>query len=108
MKSLMNGLPITNEALRWRSRRSFVVDSGRVWFQDGASLLIHKTKTRAYNMENSSEEETYFSISEFTEYTEKSYEDPKASKYKVNVNDRLRCPFCPGKNKHDYKLEHLL
>ncbi|KAK0572563.1 hypothetical protein LWI29_033504 [Acer saccharum] len=41
-------------------------------------------------MEYSSEEETYFSISEFTEYTEKPYEDPKAIKYKVNVNDRLR------------------
>ncbi|KAK1592821.1 hypothetical protein Q3G72_030973 [Acer saccharum] len=59
-------------------------------------------------MEYSSEEETYVSISKFTEYTEKPYEDSKASKYKVNVNDRLRCPFCLGKKKHDYKLEHLL
>ncbi|KAK0590269.1 hypothetical protein LWI29_024717 [Acer saccharum] len=59
-------------------------------------------------MEYSFEQETYFNISEFTEYTKKSYEDLKASKYKVNVNDRLRCLFCPGKKKHDYKLEHLL
>ncbi|KAI9181245.1 hypothetical protein LWI28_012816 [Acer negundo] len=59
-------------------------------------------------MEYSFEEETYFSNSKFTEYAEKLYEDLKASKYKMNVKDRLRCPFCPGKKKQDYKLEHLL
>ncbi|KAI9173429.1 hypothetical protein LWI28_001269 [Acer negundo] len=59
-------------------------------------------------MEYSSEEETYFSNFECNEYVEKPYEDLKATKYKVNVNDRLRCSFCPGKKKHDYKLEHLL
>ncbi|KAK0589829.1 hypothetical protein LWI29_019040 [Acer saccharum] len=65
--------------------------------QSGVKVLspLH----RLLAMEYSSEEETYFSISEFTEYTEKPYEDPKAIKYKVNVNDRLRCPFCPGKKK---------
>ncbi|KAK2633905.1 hypothetical protein Ddye_028697 [Dipteronia dyeriana] len=59
-------------------------------------------------MEYSSKEETYFSNSEFTGYNEKPYEDLKADKYKMNVNDMLRCPFCHGKKKHDYKLEHLL
>ncbi|KAK3229343.1 hypothetical protein Dsin_001224 [Dipteronia sinensis] len=59
-------------------------------------------------MEYNSEEESDFSDFEFTEYVEKPYEDLKAGKYKVNVNDRLRCPFCPGKKKHDVKLDHLL
>ena len=59
-------------------------------------------------MEYNSEEETYFNNSQFTEYAEKPHEDLKAIKYKVNVKDRLRCPFCTRKNKQDYKLEHLL
>ncbi|KAK3221641.1 hypothetical protein Dsin_008666 [Dipteronia sinensis] len=54
------------------------------------------------------EDETDFSDSEFTKYAKKPYEDLKAGKYKVNVNGRLRCPFCPRKKKQDYKLEHLL
>ncbi|KAK3204773.1 hypothetical protein Dsin_018819 [Dipteronia sinensis] len=59
-------------------------------------------------MEYSLEEKTDFSDSEFSDYAKKPYEDLKAAgKYKVNVNDRLRCPFCHGKKKQDYKLEYL-
>ncbi|KAK4846197.1 hypothetical protein QYF36_014247 [Acer negundo] len=59
-------------------------------------------------MEYNSEEEFDFSDSEIIEYAEKPYKDLKAGKYKVKVNDTLRCPFCSGKKKQDYKFKDLL
>ncbi|KAH7564656.1 hypothetical protein JRO89_XS09G0002500 [Xanthoceras sorbifolium] len=59
-------------------------------------------------MEYSSDEESDFSDSEIIEYAEKPYEDLKSGKYKVKVNGSLRCPFCSGKKKQDYKFKDLL
>ncbi|KAI9156581.1 hypothetical protein LWI28_008975 [Acer negundo] len=59
-------------------------------------------------MEYSSDEESDFSDSVIIEYAEKPYEDLKAGKHKVKVNGTLRCPFCSGKKKQDYKFKDLL
>ncbi|KAJ4718618.1 factor of DNA methylation 1-like [Melia azedarach] len=59
-------------------------------------------------MDYSSDEESDISDSEINEYVEKPYEELRAGKYKVKVNSTLRCPFCAGKKKQDYKLKDLL
>nr|XP_012574013.1 factor of DNA methylation 1-like [Cicer arietinum]XP_027192806.1 factor of DNA methylation 1-like [Cicer arietinum]XP_027192807.1 factor of DNA methylation 1-like [Cicer arietinum] len=60
-------------------------------------------------MDYSSEEESDISESEIEEYSEKPYEQLKAGKYKVkNFNGTLRCPYCSGKKKQDYKYKDLL
>ncbi|KAL9462958.1 hypothetical protein AB3S75_000878 [Citrus x aurantiifolia] len=59
-------------------------------------------------MDYSSQEESDISDSEINEYLEKPYEELRAGKYKVRVNGTLRCPFCSGKKKQDYKHKDLL
>ncbi|XP_057474603.1 factor of DNA methylation 1-like [Actinidia eriantha] len=60
-------------------------------------------------MDYSSDEESDFSDSEINEYKEKPYEELKAGKYKVkNTNGTLRCPFCAGKKKQEFKYKDLL
>ncbi|GMI81991.1 factor of DNA methylation 1, IDN2 PARALOG 1, INVOLVED IN DE NOVO 2 (IDN2) - LIKE 1 [Hibiscus trionum] len=60
-------------------------------------------------METSSGEESEFSDSEINEYKEKPYEELRSGKYKVKaLNGSLRCPFCAGKKKQDYKYKDLL
>ncbi|KAF5957196.1 hypothetical protein HYC85_004421 [Camellia sinensis] len=60
-------------------------------------------------MEYSSDEESDLSESEINEYKEKPYEQLRTGKYKVkNANGTLRCPFCAGKKKQDYKYKDLL
>lgn len=60
-------------------------------------------------MDYSSDEESDISESEIVEYKEKPYEQLVAGKYKVKgVNGTLRCPFCAGKKKQDYKYKDLL
>ncbi|KAF2321502.1 hypothetical protein GH714_000151 [Hevea brasiliensis] len=59
-------------------------------------------------MDHSSEEESDISESEINDYKDKPYEDLKTGKYKVKVNGTLRCPFCAGKKKQDYKYKDLL
>ncbi|KAH7547469.1 hypothetical protein FEM48_Zijuj01G0313400 [Ziziphus jujuba var. spinosa] len=60
-------------------------------------------------MDSSSEEESDFSDSEIHEHVEKPYEQLRAGKYKVKgPNGTLRCPFCAGKKKQDYKYKDLL
>lgn len=59
-------------------------------------------------MDYSSQEESDISDSEINEYVEKPYEELRAGKYKVRVNGTLRCPFCSGKKKQDYKHKDLL
>ncbi|CAI9113890.1 OLC1v1014589C1 [Oldenlandia corymbosa var. corymbosa] len=57
---------------------------------------------------SSSEEESDFSDSEISDYKEKPLEELKAGKYKVlGPNGTLRCPFCAGKKKQDYKYKEL-
>ncbi|XP_057464536.1 factor of DNA methylation 1-like isoform X2 [Actinidia eriantha] len=60
-------------------------------------------------MDYCSDEESDFSDSEINEYKEKLYEELKAGKYKVkNTNGMLRCPFCAGKKKQEFKYKDLL
>ncbi|XP_021906356.1 factor of DNA methylation 1-like [Carica papaya] len=59
-------------------------------------------------MDISSEEESDVSDSEINEYVDKPYQQLKTGKYKVIVNGTLRCPFCAGKKKQDYKFKDLL
>ncbi|XP_023919586.2 factor of DNA methylation 1 isoform X2 [Quercus suber] len=59
-------------------------------------------------MDNSSEESD-ISESEINDHIEKPYEELRAGKYKVKgLNGNLRCPFCAGKKKQDYKYKELL
>ncbi|XP_057454103.1 factor of DNA methylation 1-like [Lotus japonicus] len=60
-------------------------------------------------MEYSSDEESDISESEISDYSQKPYEDLRAGKYKVkNLNGTVRCPYCAGKKKQDYKYKDLL
>ncbi|XP_028766461.1 factor of DNA methylation 1 [Neltuma alba] len=60
-------------------------------------------------MDISSEEESDISESEIDEYKEKPYEQLRTGNHKVkNSNGTLRCPFCAGKKKQDYKYKDLL
>ncbi|XVF86344.1 hypothetical protein PTKIN_Ptkin18bG0031900 [Pterospermum kingtungense] len=60
-------------------------------------------------MDSSSGEESDISESEINEYKEKPYEQLRSGKYKVKaLNGCLRCPFCAGKKKQDYKYKDLL
>jgi len=60
-------------------------------------------------MDYSSEEDSDISESEIYDYSEKPYELLRAGKYKVkNLNGTLRCPYCAGKKKQDYKYKDLL
>lgn len=58
---------------------------------------------------SSSDEESDISDSEIMDYKEKPLEELKTGKYKVKgPNAILRCPFCAGKKKQDYKYKDLL
>jgi hypothetical protein len=60
-------------------------------------------------MASSSDEESDISESEIHEYKEKPYDELKTGKFKVKgPNGTLRCPFCAGKKKQDYKYKDLL
>ncbi|KAI9089551.1 hypothetical protein K1719_029156 [Acacia pycnantha] len=60
-------------------------------------------------MDISSGEESDISESEIKNYMDKPYEQLRTGIYKVkNVNGTLRCPFCAGKKKQDYKYKDLL
>lgn len=58
---------------------------------------------------SSSDEESDISDSEIKDYKEKPLEDLRSGKFKVKgPNGTLRCPFCAGKKKQDYKYKDLL
>ncbi|XP_023535767.1 factor of DNA methylation 1-like [Cucurbita pepo subsp. pepo] len=60
-------------------------------------------------MDNSSEEESDFSESEINDYVDKPYEQLRTGRLVVKTaNGILRCPFCMGKKKQDYKYKDLL
>ncbi|WJX45378.1 hypothetical protein P8452_32262 [Trifolium repens] len=60
-------------------------------------------------MDYSSEEESDISESEIEEYSEKPYKQLKDGNYKVkNFNGTLRCPYCSGKKKQEFKYKDLL
>lgn len=60
-------------------------------------------------MDSSSDDESDISDSEINDYVEKPYEQLRAGKFKVKgPNGTLRCPFCAGKKKQDYKYKDLL
>ncbi|GKV16845.1 hypothetical protein SLEP1_g27420 [Rubroshorea leprosula] len=59
-------------------------------------------------MDYSSGDDSDISESEINEYKEKPYEDLRDGTYKVKVSGNLRCPFCAGKKKQDYKYKDLL
>jgi len=55
-----------------------------------------------------SDEESEISESEIEEYSKTPYHLLRSETYyKVKVNGRLRCPFCVGKKKQDYKYKEL-
>ncbi|KAG7591840.1 XS domain [Arabidopsis thaliana x Arabidopsis arenosa] len=55
----------------------------------------------------SSDEESEISESEIDDYSETPYLLLRNGSYKVTVNGQLRCPFCSGKKKQDYKYKEL-
>ncbi|XP_010459126.1 PREDICTED: factor of DNA methylation 1 [Camelina sativa] len=55
----------------------------------------------------SSGEESEISESEIDDYSETPYMLLQNGSYKVKVNGQLRCPFCSGKKKQDYKYKEL-
>ncbi|CAN4086424.1 unnamed protein product [Withania somnifera] len=60
-------------------------------------------------MSTSSGEESDLSDSEIYEFKEKPYEELRTGKLRVKgPNGSLRCPFCAGKKKQDYKYKDLL
>lgn len=60
-------------------------------------------------MDSSSAEESEISDSEVFEYKEKPYGLLKSGQLKVKgPNGSLRCPFCAGRKKQDYKYKDLL
>ena len=60
-------------------------------------------------MDYSSDEESDFKESEINDYKNKPYEQLRSGKLKVTgPNGTLRCPFCAGKKKQDYKYKDLL
>ena len=60
-------------------------------------------------MDYSSDEESDISESEINDYKDKPYEELRSGKLKVKgPNGTLRCPFCAGKKKQDYKYKDLL
>lgn len=60
-------------------------------------------------MDSGSSEESEISDSEIFEYKEKPYGLLKSGKLKVKgPQGSLRCPFCAGKKKQDYKYKDLL
>lgn len=62
---------------------------------------------KAARMGISSDEEAEISESEIEDYSETPYLLLKNGNYKVKVNGQLRCPFCSGKKKQDYKYKEL-
>ncbi|KAI8529381.1 hypothetical protein RHMOL_Rhmol12G0221200 [Rhododendron molle] len=72
-------------------------------------LKIHLWRFSLGVMDYISDEESDLSDSEINEYKEKPYEEFRTGKYKVkNVNGTLRCPFCAGKKKQEFKYKDLL
>ncbi|RHN64917.1 putative XS domain-containing protein [Medicago truncatula] len=70
--------------------------------------LTFVTVCRA-SMDYSSEEESDISESEIEEYSDKPYKELKDGKYKVkNLNGTLRCPYCAGKKKQEFKYKDLM
>ena len=60
-------------------------------------------------MDYSSDDESDISDSEIDDYAEKPYEQLRDGTYKVRgLNGILKCPFCAGKKKQDYKFKDLL
>lgn len=60
-------------------------------------------------MDYESGEESDLSDSEINEYKDKPYEELRTGKYRVkHMTGSLRCPFCSGKKKQDYKYKDLL
>ncbi|KAL0653934.1 hypothetical protein Bca4012_096625 [Brassica carinata] len=55
------------------------------------------------------DEESEISESEIDDYSQKPYLKLQTGHYKVKkVNGTLRCPFCSGKKKQDYKYKELM
>ncbi|XP_043812238.1 factor of DNA methylation 1 isoform X4 [Manihot esculenta] len=72
------------------------------------TIFISDCEGNISKMDHSSDEESDISESEINDYKDKPYEELRAGKYKVKVNGMLRCPFCAGKKKQDYKYKDLL
>ncbi|KAI6689836.1 hypothetical protein NL676_026664 [Syzygium grande] len=59
-------------------------------------------------MDYSSEEDSDISESELLDHIDRPYDELKSGKYKVKgPNGSLRCPFCTGKKKQDYRHKEL-
>lgn len=59
-------------------------------------------------MDYSSEEDSDISDSEILDHVDKPYDELRSGKFKVKgPNGSLRCPFCTGKKKQDYRYKEL-
>lgn len=59
-------------------------------------------------MDHTSSEESDISDSDINDYVEEAYEQLKAQNKVKAPNGTLRCPFCLGKKKQDYKYKELI
>ncbi|GJZ22939.1 factor of DNA methylation 1-like protein, partial [Tanacetum coccineum] len=95
-----------HEAVRKDVKRAFGVLKKK-W-----KLIKHPaqrtSRRRLSDMEYSSGEESELSESEIFEYKDKPYEQLRNGTYKVKYpNGILRCPFCAGKKKQNFKHKDL-
>ncbi|KAK5830907.1 hypothetical protein PVK06_014702 [Gossypium arboreum] len=88
------------------------VAGGRCWM-DANNLQLFRNLTKSTGTTNQMDfsfgEESDLSESEINEYKEKPYEEIRSGKYKLKaLSGNLRCPFCVGRKKQDYKglLQH--
>ncbi|KAF8041778.1 hypothetical protein BT93_A0395 [Corymbia citriodora subsp. variegata] len=59
-------------------------------------------------MDYSSEEDSDISESEILDHVDRPYDELRSGKFKVKgPNGSLRCPFCTGKKKQDYRYKEL-
>ncbi|KAM1165971.1 hypothetical protein ACFX2G_025763 [Malus domestica] len=70
--------------------------------------MLEAVSLQAIHMDYSSEDESDISESEINDYKDKPYERLREGMYMVKCpNGALRCPFCVGKKKQDYKFKEL-
>ncbi|KAL0723601.1 hypothetical protein Bca4012_038200 [Brassica carinata] len=90
------------------SARDAVADAVGVAIAALLLFLWKSRRSRPVRMGVSSDEESEISESEIDDYSETPYLLLQSGKYKVKVNGTLRCPFCSGKKKQDYKYKELM
>ena len=74
-----------------------------------SSWLLLISKAGKMDVPPPPDEESEISESEIDDYSENPYRKLQTGHYMVKkVNGTLRCPFCSGKKKQDYKYKELM